>query len=412
MKQVLVLTGRYLPNMSPNGVCINNIIQNLPSNKYKVTCICYDDNEKYLDEKIDIIRVSRGPIKSLLYRFEKKKNGLGRLIFKMANIIDYIIEIPFLITWPWDDPLYTYKVYKIADKLQKKMQFDYIIAIHMPISSLIVANKLKKKYPQIKYIPYFLDSLSGGRPNSIFSEKWNRKKKLKWEIKLLPNADRIVVMEASRKHHEKYSAAKKYYQRFVYLDIPLLCKQDIKMYNNPFLDEQYTYVTFAGSALEPMRNMQFFVKLAQEVNKIDSSIMFVIIGQCNCRKVFESDCIKYFEPMPHDQLLPYLQNSSVFINMGVTIPSAISGKIFEYMTFGKPIISTYSITNEPCIPYLKQYPNSLLIDENESDITKIANIMIDFIYNTKGRLIEYETIKRIYKNNLPETFIKEIFEKD
>ena len=132
-----------------------------------------------------------------------------------------------MLTWPWTDPVYTYKVYSKALELSKNIEFDMIIAVHMPLSSVIVGNKLKKKYPSTKFIPYFLDSLSGGRALKQMSMQWNLNKKLAWERRLLGNADKIIVMESSRLHHEKYNKSSNFYSKIKYLDIPLLIKPKI-----------------------------------------------------------------------------------------------------------------------------------------------------------------------------------------
>lgn len=411
MKNVLVLTGRYLPNMSPNGICIDNIIRKLPKNEYHVTCICYDDHETMQDDRVRIVRVSRGPLKNILYRNEKSNTKASNIIRKIVNLIDTIRDIPFLLSWPWDDPIFTYRVLKRAERLHKESPFDYVIAVHMPISSLIVADKLKKKYPRLTIVPYFLDSLSGGRPISIFSEEWNRKKKLKWEERLLLKADKIVVMEASRAHHEQYSSNKPYYNKFVYLDIPLLMEQERGNEINPFPDRDLINITFSGAALQPMRNLQYFMKLSEAIHRIDNRIVFNIIGQCNCSSQFDIEYINYYEPMPHDQLQPFLEYSDILLNFGVRVPSAISGKIFEYMTFGKPIISTYSIPNEACISYLNRYPNSLLIEESDETIVQTAMIAVDFIHESITKHIELSDIKKTFKKNLPETFIEEVLER-
>lgn len=397
--------------MSANGVCINNIIQKLPVNDYNVTCLCYDDYETTSDDLVRIIRISRGPFKSFLYRNETNNNRVIKVLCKIVSFLEKAINILFIASWPWNDPIYTGKVFKRTKQLHKETAFDYIIAVHTPISSLIVAHRMKKKYPNIKYIPYFLDSLSGGRPYSLISKKCNLIKKLQWEKHLLSNADKIIVMESSRKHHEQYSCETSYYNKFIYLDVPLLNIHEEIKYDNPFPDDDEIRVLYSGVAIQPMRNMSFVANLAKKVHEIDSRIVFYVIGQCNCENLFDPTYIRYLKSIPHEQLLPYLEYSDVLINFGVRVPSAISGKIFEYMSFGKPIISTFSIPNEACITYLYRYPLSLLLEENKDNIDKTAHDTVDFIIRNLGKKVNLFDIKKTFKNNLPETFIEEVFEK-
>ena len=112
--------------------------------------------------------------------------------------------------------------------------------------------------------------------------------------------------------------------------------------------------------------------------------------------------------MPHDKLINILKQASFLLNFGVSNPNAISGKIFEYMGFGKPIISTYSIDNEACIPYLKKYPLSFLIDEREKNISKQAIALKKFIEENIDKKVSYEEIAPLFYKNTPQAYVEEI----
>ena len=78
------------------------------------------------------------------------------------------------------------------------------------------------------------------------------------------------------------------------------------------------------------------------------------------------------------------------------------------MAYGKPIISTYSIPNEACIPYLRRYPESLLIDEKNEEIDTLANSIVQFVLKTRNRSISIDEIYTQFSNNLPEAFINKV----
>ncbi len=406
-KRVLVLLGRYFPKASANSICTQNILDLLPKEKYDIEIICYKDGLN-TNTGYKVSKISRGLIHNLDYKFESKSDRISGVLRKCCTLLIKAKLLPFLFVWPWADPIFTYKVYRKAEELNAICAFDYVLSIHMPISSLIVGNKLKKKHNSIKYIPVFWDSLSGGVPISLFSKEWNLNKKLKWERKLLKNADKIVVMESSRLHHLKYSKMFDYYTKFIYLDIPLLVCHNTRDYISPFNKEKIN-VVFCGTANFPMRNIEYFGILAKNIENIDNRIMFYVIGKCNCTNYFTSTNITYLQEIPHDKLPPYIACSDVLLNFGVKTPSAISGKIFEYMAYAKPIISTYSIAEEACIPYLKKYPVSLLIDENDVNYESQARKIVDFINYSVNKKIDIVEIRNIFKNNMPETFDNAIF---
>lgn len=92
------------------------------------------------------------------------------------------------------------------------------------------------------------------------------------------------------------------------------------------------------------------------------------------------------------------------MNIGVRESNAISGKIFEYMSFGRPIISTYFIDNEACIPFLKKYPLGLMVDERlsvESNVAKVAN----FLQLHKNQYADFEIVKNLFPKCLASSYV-------
>jgi glycosyltransferase involved in cell wall biosynthesis len=277
----------------------------------------------------------------------------------------------------------------------------------MPLSSVIVGHKLKNEYPEIQFYPYFLDSLSGGRPIGIMSEQWNMKMKLKWEDRLLVNADKIIVMESSRAHHEKYNKNKCFYNKLFYLDIPLLSETHSDAIRRKKDDK--INVIFCGTANYPMRNVKYFLDLVSRIK--NDNIIFTFIGSSNYKPLTESKIknVRYIPSVAHDMLTEYYLNADILFNLGVTTKSAISGKIFEYMSYGKPIISTYSIDDEACLPYLQKYQLSFLVDERSDITNEKAAELYNFIEENYNKRVDISYIKKIFYKNMPNTFVDEIF---
>ena len=53
-------------------------------------------------------------------------------------------------------------------------------------------------------------------------------------------------------------------------------------------------------------------------------------------------------------LIIFFLDASFLVNIGSINPNTVPGKIFEYFAYNKPILSTYSIVDEPSINYLKK----------------------------------------------------------
>lgn len=399
---ILFITGRYGKKASANGICVENIINTLVESN-NVYCICYDDFTDCIDERYNVIKIKRGFLYSLLYKYENN--------MKISHIINNIIKIKnlfFLHSWPWVDPIYTLKTYIKARKICKSKNIGVVVGVHMPLSSLIVANRLKKKNKDIAYVAYFLDSLSGGTPLSIMSQKWNLDKKLKWEKKVLNNADKIIVMESSKNHHNKYNKDSYFYNDLIYLDVPLLLDKLNEYIDLDYFDKNKINVVFCGTANYPLRNIPYLLKVISNFKSKD--IIFHFFGNSNCTELTSTklDNVKYHSFVQHDVIPSVLNSADFLLNLGTKEVSTISGKIFEYMSFGKPIISSYSIDNESCIEYLKKYANCYLYDEREENVEIQAQKMEEYIIANKESKIDTDQLKMTFKNNLPETFKTEI----
>lgn len=255
-------------------------------------------------------------------------------------------------------------------------------------------------------VSYMLDSLSGGFIPRFLPEKFARKRKLIWENNLFKKLNKAILMQSSRKHHEDHLSMEEWYDNAVYLDIPLLEKKQVSMQCNK--DELHrAVITFCGLLNDPYRHVRHFVEIAKRCKQY----RFVFAGSSNIETELneiqneEDSNIVYLGQIQHSEVEKLLSKSDVLLNLGVTVPSAISGKIFEYMSYGKPIVSTYSIDDEACIPYLSKYQLGLLIDERTGNVEQQAEQLCNFVEKTKERRVDFSTVEKIFYNNTPQAFV-------
>lgn len=407
MKKILLIVG---DSMSANGICAKAVINKLKS-KYKIFVIEDLDSripEREINESVNITRVKPRMSTRLNIKGERNKGFKGVLFSKVALILNKLKLIISLPTWPLVSPLYCYRIYRASKKIYNIEMYDYIISIYNPIDSLIAGMLMKRQYPKIKFIPYFLDSLSGGHRLRIFNDDWKIKRGLKWERRLLRLADKIILMESSREHHVKYSSKESYFDRMEFLDIPMLTNVESRYENKKSIVEEIEIV-YVGSIPCHIRNPKYILEILKRLQ----------IGSCKIRLIGRSTCpdlIKKYQLeskdnpiiiedfMPHEDIIQILEKSDILLNIGNNIPYMVPSKIFEYMSFGKPIISTYSINNEPSKAYLKNYPLALVIEEDWGNVELNAKKVEKFILETLGKRIDYDRINKIYYKNTPEAF--------
>lgn len=406
MPKVLVILGKYYPKSSANGVCCKNIADECKRQGFELTCIINADVTRPKHEYIDGVEVFR--IKPRLYyrildwcEYHPESNWtkILQVLATMLNKLQLALMSPF---WPFVSPLYTYRFYRQARRLMQTRGYDVIVSAYTPIDSAYAGYLLKKKYPKIKYVPYYLDALAGGWGPSSWSKGRKEKHLRYWEAKLNSKADVVISMLSSKHYHDTNPISGTFSR--VFLDVPTFVKKDT--IKTSARQDGKIIALYAGSINYPQRDpvplLDAFASFDKKYN-----IELHLIGPCNCEKLLDdysqstANRIQYLGSMSHEEILLEEANADFLINFGVTNPYTIPCKIFEYMLFLKPIISSKSIDNEAALSYLAQYGSSFIFDERE-DPEKSHQALLDYILSRpKVAEADYE---QIFYRNTPKAF--------
>lgn len=394
MKNILILLDYYLPNASANGICCSKVIEELKKT-YNIFVLCYgnDTNKKNVikDSGITIVKV---PIRN-----NKHHNFIKKLLYHLKWLIP-LKKYP-----PYTNKENINILYKESLDIINKYFIKTVICVHLPIETIIVGNLLKKKYNKLFVIAYMLDSLSGGFLPKKLPQSFCRRKRIKWEKNILSSYDKIILMNSSKKHHEKYTKNYLWYKKSTYLDIPMLTKKEINQSNNT----KVIKFLYTGSLDKRHRNPSIIIKILKEIN--DENVYCEFIGSCNCEDDFSElkkiygKRLLFSHHIPYEKIEKKIMEADILINIGNNNNNLLPSKIFEYMSYGKPIISTYEDNSEPSFIYLQKYPLSILIDGRKK---MNYNLLKKQIYDFKMKRINMEKIYSIFNKNMPETFVKEI----
>ena len=401
----------YHPQYSANGVSCKKVIDECIREGYSVSCVVNDYAGEKKEDVIDGANVYR--IKHRLYdrviqwcgrNTDKAYVGLVRKLAFVANKLKLIITSP---TWPIVSPLYSYRFYKKAKELVEKEEFDAIVSIYTPVDALLGGYFIKKKFPEIKYIPYFLDSMSGGYGPKQFSKERTIKRGLRIESKVFEEADKIVLMKSSEEHQMKYNS--RFCDKFIFLDIPMLSEpEEIIAESN---QDATVKLLFVGSLSANVRNPETLITALENIGNDNISCEFV--GNITCKDKFNNlkklygDRLILTDFINHDDLLEKIAQADILINVGNLISTMVPSKIFEYMSYGKPIISTFDIENEPSKKYLEKYPLALLLSKNDCAGDNAQKIQ-EFIKDTAKKRVVFEEVENVFRLNTPKAFIDNV----
>lgn len=404
----------YPSARSANVLCDDMIIQRLlATREAEIHCLCMRYHDQSLEEEIGGVHVHRftvGPY------FEFKDGALrrpGSAADRFVRIFDkavlranQVLTIPI---YPCFCPLRTKKFVREAERLYAQHSFDVVACEHFGYETMMAGFSLKKNHPEVRYLQFFWDALSGGTKPGYLPTPFVNKRRAALEERVLDTADCSVAMVS----HQGHLGAKAYANRAAeagrlrFMGIPYLqhVLPDADSKTLLEFDDSKVNIVFAGNLWG--RNVEYAAALINAVPDLD--VVLWIITSSNTSELKGKltgygNRIKFVPYVPHEKLLGVLASADALLNMGVKNPNAISGKIFEYMGCCKPIISTFSIDNEACLPVLKRYPLSLLIDERRSDMASVARETRDFLVGNMSKKVDYTTVETKFHNCTPEAY--------
>lgn len=403
MSKILFLAGAYFPEPKANGICCERVISTLQERGHEIDMVAFaPDFPGKCCAEVNGVRVHyvRG---SMYYRTlrAEETGSLKGIRLKMKKCQLKMTHLFLSFSWPNISPLANIQFYKKAYALHEENQYDVVVAVYSPFNALYAAAKLKRKFPNIKYIAYFLDSLSGGALPSYFPEKISVKKALHWENKLLKQANVVMVMRAHLSHLKKYASDIQYISRISVQDIPLIRTIPVC----PSIDDGKIHVVFVGAINTSMRSPEYVLKIIEKIPHCVVDFYGSIDKPEILKKYVDNGVAIVHGKVSHDVALEAEQKADFLLNIGNRNTSLVPSKIFEYISTGKPVITTCPISDEPSLPYLRKYELCFEVYEEERKIEENIKNMSVFIRETKGKHVPAQFIEKHFKENMPEYFV-------
>lgn len=402
---------------SANALCDEKIINHLKDKTdIEIHVLSYGLSGFPLEEEIDGVWVHRFRRSRLWDAFIHTRNEdsscYTRVIYWTNRILMRIKQVLFFFSFPNYEPWHVYRFKKAAKALHQKHKFDLVISEFNGVDSLLAGMEVKKSDSKVRFLPICWDSISGGRLVKWMPKNWCLRFRRKMESEVIGLSDKAIVMEASRHFHEVTTSKLPHYNKFRFLDVPYLDIEQPEtnriIRNSIDLNKPLTLL-YSGTMgdRDPTYVMDLLDNIGHQVE-----LTFITAVQYHSRilslqKGHPNVKIRCFPYMSHSELTEYQEKSDILVNFRVSNANAISGKIFDYMRLGKPILSTTNHDNEACIPYLTRYPQSLIIDERLG-IKPNSEKFMDFLVSVNKSFVNLTEVESSFRSNTPKAYIEEL----
>lgn len=397
MKNILFLLDYYKENNSANGVCCRNVAECLAKKGYKVFVGCYRPLEAPEEEIQNDIHVIKTWIMPNMPTHKTLKDKIT-VYFRWLNPFT---RRPAAAVKSREDAIYL-----AACRVIEKEEIDTVVCVHLPSETLLAGCRIKKRYPTLYVCAYQLDTLSGGNLPRFLPSNYSRRHQIAWERCLFKSMDRIILMRASKKHHMCYTPNEAWLSKAVYGDIPLF----VPASSPSFCKHRngYVRIAFAGTISESLRTPYHIIKVLSRLKTKHVVLVLAGINQCRHALPKVSGSLELVEigQIDHERVLRLLNESDVLLSIGARNPSLPSGKIFEYMAMGKPIIGTFWDDEDVTMSYLDKYPLALKLDERDSDLDQQAVDVEKFFDDCVCNKVDVSQLRELFQENSPDFFEK------
>ena len=293
-------------------------------------------------------------------------------------------------------PFYSIKSYaKQIRQLAEKEKPDVMVVSYAPFMH---AYTLMTEYQwDIPVIAYQLDPWG---LHDSFRDNPHHTDFIASEALLFDRCRKIITTPVLLKQYSQHPLYRKYTDRMLALNFPNVapasCQSTAECAFN--FSEDTVNLLFCGILHDEYRNPQILLKQLQSVrNNGFSNFKVHFLGanesETLTRFMSENDWVVHHGNVPLANAFATMAKSDILINIGNVHSNQVPSKIFDYFSFGKPILNVEKLADCPAREYFDKYPLTFTINEHcQCDTAGLS----EFISTAKTKGISYSTVENLF----------------
>lgn len=402
MKKILFLCFNYPKGeFGPSTMCSVRIMRELvATGEYEVHCLSYNIDGKDTYDEVPGIILHKIPLKPDL----KKRS---RFVIHFCQVL----MLPF---FPYAHLCSDRRHYRESIRAMGGLHFDMVFAQYYPEQSLKSGLYLKKSGIGDKLMVTFWDNVYGKLPRSIVPKSFALRRQRKAENKIARYADVIVSLYPLKSFHKEYGDVPNAFGKRRYLGIPSVTRPR-QLYQSAYLDvikQDKINILFSGTIFKK-EFVLYFVKLLNSCSQA-KDINLIVFTRSLSQETIEDvsntfkGSIQIMGWIPLGDLLALYPHVDFFVSFP-GVATAICSKVYEYMSYGKPIMLLYEDDSDVNIATFSKYPICMSFD-TRLPVQKNVEKIEDYITTSKGQTVPYEEVERVFKDDTASAYIRLINE--
>ena len=290
---------------------------------------------------------------------------------------------------------------KGVKSLVKNFKPDVMVLPYKPINSF---EKVVTSDISVPMVAYQMDPWGLHRIDNVGGDVSVMKK----ECEAFEKVERIFTTPVLMRQYGESELYRRYTDKMTAVDFPnvkeMAVKVDVGANENTVksaidFDGEYVNILFGGVVADEFRNPSVVLETLASLFDKGEKIRVYFMGTNNS-KVLDSFVERYpqnvffKEKVSADVALATMEKADVLLNISNSIDNQVPSKIFDYFAMGKPVLNLQQIENCPAAEYFARYPLQYTLNGwQTNDSEKLA----EFLYSVKGKNVEFETVKQLYK---------------
>lgn len=369
--KILFVTDKYYPKPLANAVCVQSVVDCLSEQGVEVDVLAFKDSGIDLPKSYHDARVG-GIVPSIEFRLSYYgRNGqhgvLGKAASRAGSVLSKLKKIIYLPWFPMNSIVFPYRLKHRISQLYSENGYDAVVTAMAPFDGAMAGYLFNKANPEANWIVYALDTIENTSfpflPRNLVEGRF-------WFSRFVKQSDLCIVMRSRMDWYKSrgYCAMAKNLQAS---DIPLLIKKrDAAVAGDYDFGDGDEHWVYAGSLNPPHYRHNDLIRYFQSLPRDKRRVLHFYSGGngFEALKVIadaSGGMIRCHDYVPHGELERILKTADVLVSMKYS--DQISAKIFEYMSYGKPVLHVSGAESDPNIRYLSRYERGLVLYSGDHD---------------------------------------------
>lgn len=312
--------------------------------------------------------------------------------------------------YPFVDYSFCQDTYEVCKQTIQNTQYDLVIAQCNPEESIWTGTWLKQIGLGKKLMVIFWDNIYGRMPRRFIPRWFALWRQRKAEKIIAKSADLLVSLYPIKSFHEKYGDIQEASSKRVYLGVPSIIQprelptSSYRRVIKPgMINILYSGTIFSFEYVKYIAELCNRSKYATRINLIFFE-RGVKSNDIRSMSSWFQGRIEVNDWIPLDDLLSIYPSVDFFISFP-GLPTAIRSKVYEYMSYGKPLLLLYDNDNDVNRSTFLKYPACQTIDMRRT-VNEYVDELEAFLELNNNTSIPFEVVEHLFPYDSVQAYVR------